>query len=160
MKNQISIFMLFVLLFFLSCEQHNKESKLVELKAAKTLPVPNSSEIEKAVKTFNDALINPERALLENLCADNLTYGHSSGLIQNKEAFINDLINGPFDFSSVSAPEQSIHLLGETAIVRHVFLAKATNDGEPIDIRLGNIQVYQRQEDGEWKLLARQAYKL
>lgn len=110
--------------------------------------------------SFNRAMVDPTPELMDSLCSDELTYGHSSGLIQNKTEFISDVVNGPFDFLSVEAPDQAINLLGNTAIVRHIFLAKASNRGEPVDIRIGNVQVYQRNNDGSWKLLARQAYKL
>ncbi len=81
-------------------------------------------------------------------------------LIQDRAGFIDDIVNGPFDFSSVEAPDQTIHISGNTAIVRHIFLAKASNAGEPVDIRIGNVQVYQKGKNGKLRLLARQAYKL
>ena len=121
---------------------------------------PTMEEVQKAVSAFNKAIVNPTVGLMESLCAEELTYGHSSGLIQDRAAFIDDIVNGPFDFSSVEAPNQSIHISGNTAIVRHIFLAKATNAGEAVDIRIGNVQAYQKGDDGKLRLLARQAYKL
>lgn len=160
MKNQALIFMLIITLFVVGCQQQEKKSKAQEIENIDTLPKPSKVEIEKVIEHFNAAMVNPTKEVLENLCSEGLTYGHSSGLIQNKEEFINDLINGPFDFLSVSAPEQTIHLSGNTAVVRHIFLAAAIKEGQPLEIRIGNIQVYRRAKDGSWKLLARQAYKL
>ncbi len=160
MKNQTLIFMLIMMLFFVCCKQQEKDSKAQETEIIETLPEPSTAEIEKVVEHFNAAMVNPSKEVLESLCSNGLTYGHSSGLIQNKEEFINDLINGPFDFSSVSAPEQTIHLTGNTAVVRHIFLASAIKEGQQLEIRIGNIQVYRRAKDGSWKLFARQAYKL
>lgn len=117
-------------------------------------------EVARAVSTFNEAMVNPSVELMENLCADKLTYGHSSGLIQDKAAFIDDLVNGPFNFLSLEAADQTITISGNKAIVRHIFLAKGTNAGEPADVRIGNVQVYQKEGDGKLRLLARQAYKL
>ncbi|GBF17860.1 MULTISPECIES: nuclear transport factor 2 family protein [Arenibacter] len=117
-------------------------------------------EVQRTVSTFNEAMVNPSTELMDSLCADELTYGHSSGLIQNKAAFIDDIVNGPFDFLSLEAADQTITISGNTAIVRHIFLAKGTNAGEPADVRIGNTQVYQKARDGALKLLARQAYKL
>ncbi len=160
MKNILSVSTLLIFLFLLGCNEHTKHSDKKDHDNAPTLPAPNKSDVENAVKQFNEALVNPTMEKLNNLCADKLTYGHSSGLVQNKEVFVNDVVNGSFDFLSVDAPEQSIVLSGETAIVRNIFLSKASNKGEPIDIRLGNVMIYQRQKDGSWKLLMRQAYKL
>lgn len=117
-------------------------------------------EVQQAVSIFNEAMVNPTVELMDDLCADELTYGHSSGLIQNKAEFIDDIVNGPFDFLSLEAADQSIHISGNTAIVRHIFLAKGTNAGEVADVRIGNVQVYQKDKQGKLKLLARQAYKL
>ncbi|MCK0133342.1 nuclear transport factor 2 family protein [Arenibacter sp. S6351L] len=117
-------------------------------------------EVQRAVSTFNKVMVNPTAELMETLCSEELTYGHSSGLIQNRDEFIDDLVNGPFDFLTLEAADQTIHISGNTAIVRHIFLAKGTNAGEAVDVRIGNMQVYQKGKDGKLRLLARQAYKL
>ena len=117
-------------------------------------------EVQRAVSTFNKVMVNPTAELMETLCSEELTYGHSSGLIQNRYEFIDDLVNGPFDFLTLEAADQTIHISGNTAIVRHIFLAKGTNAGEAVDVRIGNMQVYQKGKDGKLRLLARQAYKL
>ncbi|MBU2906730.1 nuclear transport factor 2 family protein [Arenibacter algicola] len=117
-------------------------------------------EVQRAVSTFNKVMVNPTAELMETLCSEELTYGHSSGLIQNRDEFIDDLVNGPFDFLTLEAADQTIHISGNTAIVRHIFLAKGTNAGEAVDVRIGNMQVFQKGKDGKLRLLARQAYKL
>tara|TARA_R110002167_G_scaffold118210_1_gene294627 strand:- start:1383 stop:1898 length:516 start_codon:yes stop_codon:yes gene_type:complete len=155
----ISLFALFVLM---GCGQNEKmakdETSTVSMEQGQD-PL-TTDEVQRAVAAFNKAMVDPSAELMEILCAEELTYGHSSGLIQDRAAFIDDIVNGPFDFSSVEAPDQTIHNSGNTAIVRHIFLAKATNAGESVDIRIGNVQVYQKGKDGRLRLLARQAYKL
>jgi len=161
MKNKIlaSIPLLALFLFAAGCNTEKKaEAKKPETEVM--APEPKIADVEKAVKALNDAIVNPEKSALEKLCSDKLTYGHSSGLVQNKDEFIDDLINGPFDFSSVTAPDQTIYLSGTTAIVRNIFFAQATKEGEPLDIKIGNIQVYEMSNNGQWQLLARQAFKL
>lgn len=153
------IALLALFLFATGCNMEKKE----EAKKPETqvmIPETKIEDVEKAVNALNDAIVNPEKSALEKLCSDKLTYGHSSGLLQNKDEFIDDLMNGPFDFSSVTAPDQTIYLSGTTAIVRNIFLAQATKEGQPLDIKIGNIQVYEMSDNGQWQLLARQAYKL
>ena len=145
------------LLILFGCKQNVDHTKTLLLGDDVQITM---DEVQRAVSTFNEAMVNPTAELMEALCADALTYGHSSGLIQNKAEFIDDIVNGPFDFSSVEAPDQTIHISGNIAIVRHIFLAKATNAGVPVNIRIGNIQVYQKDQEGRLRLLARQAYKL
>ena len=153
---------LLALFVLTGCGQNEKQTKVetsVPTMEQEQDPL-TIDEVQQAVTTFNKAMVDPTVELMETLCAEELTYGHSSGLIQNKAEFIDDIVNGPFDFSSVEAPDQTIYISGNTAIVRHIFLAKAANAGEAIDIRIGNVQVYQKEEDGKLRLLARQAYKL
>lgn len=112
-----------------------------------------------AVEKLSKAIVDPNRAALESIASDALSYGHSAGKVQNKSEFVDDLLNGPFDFSSVEPTNQTISISGKNAIVRHTFVAKATNAGVPTDIRIGIMMVW-RKEAGQWKLFARQAFRL
>ncbi|HZJ20637.1 MAG TPA: nuclear transport factor 2 family protein [Pricia sp.] len=116
-------------------------------------------ELDSAVKELYRAMVDKDGKTLENLTAKDLTYGHSSGKIEDKTQYIDAVLNGPFEFSSIVPEDQNIHISGKTAIVRHIFVAEGTNDGEPADVRIGIMMTYQKQ-NGKWKLLARQAYKL
>ncbi len=115
--------------------------------------------VASAVITLHGNVVNPERAALDMLVSDALSYGHSAGKVENKEQFIDFLFNGPFKFTSINTADQTIRVSGKNAVVRHIFIGKATNAGVPTDIRLGNLMVW-RKEGGKWKLLARQAFKL
>ena len=150
-----TILILSTVFILMGCKQENIENPSTVQKESLSI-----EEVQQAVFIFNKAMVNPTVELMKGLCAEELTYGHSSGLIQNKAEFIDDIVNGPFDFISLEAPEQTIHISGNIAIVRHIFLAKGTNAGEAVDVRIGNMQVYQKDKDGKLKLLARQAYKL
>ena len=162
MKNKVVAVLLFSLIASMACKKQKKDAtkkEITEVKEGVAVP-PTKEGVEAAVENFNKAMVNPSKELLDKLCSEELTYGHSSGLIQNKAEFIDDIVNGPFDFSFVEAPEQTINISGNTAVVRNIFLAKATNKDEPVDIRIGNVQIYEKGSNGSLKLLARQAYKL
>lgn len=116
-------------------------------------------EVAEAVKKFNKAMVDADKSLLEKYTADELSYGHSGGTIEDKAAFTDAVVNGPFDFITLEAEDQTIKITGDIALVRHKFVAKGTNKGNPADVRIGNLMVWQKQS-GQWKLLARQAYKL
>ena len=113
-----------------------------------------------AVSDFNQAMVNRDKAILDLLSMEELSYGHSSGKIENKKTFIDEIIYGDFDFISTNTENQTINFSGEsTAVVRHILLIEAINKGEKVSIRIGNMMVFKKQ-DKLWKLLARQAYKL
>ncbi|WP_379762545.1 nuclear transport factor 2 family protein [Flagellimonas marina] len=158
-KYQIIICLVFVAV---SCNTKLEKQETVNASSTNVVQKFSVSEedVKKVVIKFNNAMVNADSIQLVDLTSDDLTYGHSSGLVQNKREFIDDVVHGPFNFSMINNPLQSVHLFDDTAIVRHVFEAKATNNGELVDIRIGNIQVYKQNEEGKWQLLARQAYKL
>ncbi len=114
----------------------------------------------EALGELDQALIDRDSATLTSITAPNLTYGHSSGNIQNKQEFIDDVMNGPFRFVSITNEDQSVTLSGNTGIVRHILSADATNAGNPAQVRIGIIMVFQQNANNEVVLLARQAYKL
>jgi len=136
-------------------------SLLILLSAATLVKAQTKHElaVAAAVETLNKGILNPDKALLEGIASDALSYGHSGGKVQNKAEFVEDLLHGTFDFLSVSTSNQKITVSGKNAIVRHTFVAKATNAGTPVDLNIGNLLVW-RKESGKWKLIARQAFKI
>jgi len=119
----------------------------------------NNENIGVLVDKLYTAMVDKDKAVLENLTAENLTYGHSSGTLENKNQYVEAVMTGPFDFISIIPVDQTIEISGSTAIVRHIFVAKGVNDGVDTDVRIGVLMAWQKQK-GNWRLLARQAYKL
>ncbi|MCJ8164059.1 nuclear transport factor 2 family protein [Pontibacter sp. E15-1] len=132
---------------------------LLLLAVAANAQSKEEAAVAAAVEKFNQAMVSADRSQLNQLTAGELSYGHSSGKVQDKVAFVDDVVDGAFDFLTIAASDQSILLAGNTAIVRHVFSSEATNNGTPVRIKIGNMLVWQKQK-GQWKLLARQAFKL
>jgi hypothetical protein len=110
------------------------------------------------VQTLTKAMVDADSAMLDKLAATELSYGHSGGTVENKEAFISKIIHGKSDFVSIDLTNQSIQVIGKTAIVRHKFDAVTNNEGKPGEVHLLVLLVWQKQH-GQWKLLARQAVK-
>ena len=63
-------------------------------------------------------------------------------------------LTAPFTF-----PELKVSVVGNAAVVRHIFLSESELDGKATTTRIGAVQVWQKQ-DGAWKLLARQGFRL
>ncbi|KAA2218861.1 nuclear transport factor 2 family protein [Maribacter flavus] len=118
----------------------------------------NVTEIEKAVTELYGAMVDKEKEVLEQLTSENLSYGHSSGALENKSEYVNGVLNGAFQFSSITQKEQTVAVTGNVGVVRHIFEAKGNNNGKPAEVRIGCLLVFKK--EGRWKLLARQAYKL
>ncbi len=119
----------------------------------------NNGDLETVVVKLYTAMVNKEKAVLQNLTSDKLTYGHSSGTLEDKSQFIEAVMNGSFDYISINPEDQKIIISGNVALVRHIFVTNALNEGKPTNVRIGNLMTFQKLNE-EWKLLARQAYKL
>lgn len=115
-------------------------------------------EVAAVVERLNHALVDADSATLDQITNTALSYGHSTGKIEDKPTFIHNVVSGPFKYLSVTTTDQTIKLINHTAVVRHLFNAKATNDGAPVELKLGVLQVWQK-EKGAWRLLARQGVK-
>ena len=114
--------------------------------------------VAAAVEFMRKAMVDGDRANLNALAADDLSYGHSSGKIQNKTEFVEAIASGASDFVTIELTEQTIKVTGTTAIVRHKLTAQTNDGGKPGNVVLGIMLVFQKQK-GEWKLLGRQAFK-
>jgi hypothetical protein len=102
-------------------------------------------------------MITGDKAELEKLSLPELSYGHSSGRIENKGEFIEALVSGKSGFSSIELSEQTVNIVDRIALVRHVFNGKRKADGS--NMKLSILTVWLDRQD-QWKLLARQAAKL
>lgn len=116
--------------------------------------------IANAVKQLNQAMIDGNHIMLDQLTSSRLSYGHSSGLVEDKNAYITAIVDGVFGFTSIDLSEQTISISDNVAIVRHKFAAGTDNKGqEPGRVNLAVMQIWQK-EKGKWLLLARQATKI
>ncbi len=120
---------------------------------------PAKKEVAAAVQTLRKAMIDADEAALKKITADQLSYGHSSGKLEDKAAYIKALTSGQSDFETMDLSNETITIAGNTALVRHELTAKVRDNGKPNEVHLGILLVWQKQ-DGQWKLLARQAYKI
>ncbi|MFC5284162.1 nuclear transport factor 2 family protein [Pedobacter alpinus] len=117
-------------------------------------------KVEIAAKYFVDALISGRQADLEYITCDSLSYGHSSGRIETKKDFVYNLVTNQSDFVTIDIIKQTVKIEGDVAIVRHNLHATTNDKGNPGEVYLGVMLIFKEQPNGEWKLLARQAYKV
>jgi hypothetical protein len=115
--------------------------------------------VNNAVEKLRLAMIDGNRSMLEELSAENLSYGHSGGHIDDKKEFVEKIASGKSDFVSIELSEQTISISGKVAIVRHILKAKTNDGGKPGDVHLRILLVWEK-KGGKWKLLARQAVKM
>jgi len=115
--------------------------------------------VAAAVENLRKAMIDPNKATLEGMTVKELSYGHSSGMVEDQAAFIEALTSNKSDFVTITLEDQTIKIVGNTAIVRHKFSADTNNNNTPGKVNLAVLTIWQKQS-GKWKLIARQAVKL
>jgi hypothetical protein len=120
----------------------------------------SETEVAAAVESLRKAMIDADKATLERLTAAELSYGHSSGKIEDKASFVQALVSGQSDFLEITLTDQTITIKDKVALVRHK-LSGNTNDPAkgPAPVNLGILLVWVKEKSG-WKLAARQAFKL
>lgn len=119
----------------------------------------DTNAVSLAVEELRMAMVEANKTSLEQLTADSLSYGHSSGRVENKKEFIENIATGKSDFVTIDLTEQSISITHNVAVVRHVLNAATNDSAKPGTVKLKVLLVFEKQK-GRWKLLARQAVKL
>jgi hypothetical protein len=120
----------------------------------------DEKEVLAAVEFLRKAMLDGDKAALDKIAAPELSYGHSTGTIQDKDAFIDVLVSGKNDFVTIDLSDQTVRMVGNNiALVRHKLKADTNDGGKPGTANIGILLVWQKQQ-GQWKLLARQAFKL
>ncbi len=130
------------------------------LAATPGLAQPNEeAAVAQAVAKLNQAMVAADRKVLEEMTAPQLSYGHSSARIENRQQFVDAIMNRRAKVRFINLTDQTISFAGDAAIVRHIYNSESEQDGQVTKTRVGVLQVWQKQ-GGEWKLLARQAFRL
>lgn len=122
-------------------------------------PVAADKEVAQAVDHLTQAMLHKDIPELQKLTATNLSYGHSSGKVQDKAAFIADIETGKSAFKTLEMQNQTITLSGDTALVRNHFSAQALNGTTVVPTEIENLQIWQKQH-GKWLLVGRQAFRI
>ena len=119
----------------------------------------DETKVTETMETLRKVMIDPDKAVLERIIHEDLSYGHSSGTLETKAMLIESLMSNNSDFKTMDLTEQTVKIVGKTAIVRHKLFAETANKGVPSTAKLNVLLIFIKVR-GEWKLLARQAAKI
>jgi ketosteroid isomerase-like protein len=119
----------------------------------------DAAAVAKAVEDLRAAMLAGDAKKMSSLLSDHLSYGHSDAHLENKAAFIKNLDgpNAPGKFKSLALSNQTVDVVGNNAVVRHVFDGvNIAPDGTTSNSHIFVLQVW-RKEKAAWHLLARQS---
>jgi len=114
--------------------------------------------IKKVVDELRTAWFKQDKAKLESLTAEQLSYSHSDARLENKAKFIDGVMTRKATFKSLEFPDLTVQTVGNVAVVRHLWVSESELEGKVTNTKIGVLQVWQKQ-DG-WKLLARASWRL
>jgi len=119
----------------------------------------DEAAVRNAVEELRMAWLKQDKAKIQALIAEQLSYSHSDARLQDKTEFIAGVMSRKGTVKSLEWPELTVQVVGNNAIVRHLWVSESELDGKVTNTKIGVMQVWQKQ-DGGWKLLARASWRL
>lgn len=119
----------------------------------------NEASVAAAVEAFRVAMHNSDTAAFEKLCSDALSYGHSGGKVETKADVIAAAASRKSVWKTITFSDVTNKVTGDEAISRFMLTGQTESNGKTNDIKIGVLMVW-REEKDQWKLLARQAFKM
>jgi hypothetical protein len=115
-------------------------------------------QVLQAEKDRFAAMVKGDRAALEKLLSDDLTYTHSTALLETKEQFIKSVTSGNIDYVSIvpSEPDWKVRINGTTAVVNGIAAVNVVDNGNDRKIRIRFTTVHANR-GAAWQLLAWQS---
>jgi hypothetical protein len=120
---------------------------------------PDEAAVAKAIDALSRAIVAADKASLERITWPELSYGHSAGKVENQKQFVDALVSKQTVIASIDNPKMSSTVAGDIAISRGTMTYMVAGAGAPTKADLTLLLIWQKR-NGEWRLLARQAYKV
>lgn len=122
---------------------------------------PDEDAIAKNLEAFRAAQAAGNAAGITALCAEELSYSHSSGSVDDKAALAAGVTNAKYKWMTLEYKNPTIRIVGPAAIVRFNFVGEQefSADGKKVPQNLHILMNWQKQ-GADWKLLSRSATKL
>jgi ketosteroid isomerase-like protein len=116
--------------------------------------------IAKNVEAFRTAQAAGNADRIAPLCAEELSYSHSSGAVDTKAALLDGVKNAKYKWTTLEYKNPTVRVVGPAAIVRFNFVGEQEfTDGKKTPQNLAILMNWQKQGN-DWKLLSRSATKL
>lgn len=125
--------------------------------AAASVALP--ADLAKAAHEYDRAQVTSNRAELERLIADDYVLHNSGGQVQDKTSFIADQIAPGYKLEPFAVEEKVEKVMGDAAILGGAARARGTSGGEPYDVRLRFIDIWQKR-GGKWVVVMSQATRV
>lgn len=118
---------------------------------------PKQTEVMMKMLALRNALINKDSVALDDVLASDVSYGHTSGLIQTKAQLIRSVVSKEQDYKNITPSDMSIRIYDNTAVVTMKSSVIMTYQGKPLNLDMYITLVWIKRN--KWQLVARQSVK-
>ena len=123
-------------------------------------PVMNKQmELKVQIQNLNKAIIAKDSNKLVLMLNEDLTYGHSNGLMQTREELIHSLLSGEQDYKTIEPSDMNVRVYDNSGIAIMKLHVIMNYEGKPLELNMGATLAW-IYKSGKWKLVARQSVKL
>jgi ketosteroid isomerase-like protein len=119
---------------------------------------PADKAVLAAVDAWKEAMLKKDRAALEKIFHADLSYAHSSALVETKAQAIPHIVDG-LGWEAIEISDTTVRLQGNVAIVNGKVDMHQRNKDKPTSIsKLVQLSVWVKGKQG-WQMIARQAVR-
>lgn len=115
--------------------------------------------VQNAEKAWASAAGRGDHTALAHLISDQLLYGHSSGLVENKSEYLDKIRNGTRKYQSIEHKNMVVKVFGNTAMVHATVRFLGTSQDKTFDDLVMLLHLWVKQ-DGRWQLAGHQSTQL
>jgi ketosteroid isomerase-like protein len=105
------------------------------------------------------AVVDGNVGALSALLADDLTYTHTTGQVENKEQFLAGIASGKLDYQSIQPSEVQVRDYGNSAVMTGRAEMKVNAQGKDLAFAIRFTAVWVKGEGG-WRMAAWQSTRL
>jgi len=105
------------------------------------------------------AMVAADTERLEEFLADDLSYAHTTGLVETKQQFLQTIESGVIDYQRIVPGDVRVRIYGEVAVMVGTAELQVVANGSPVRARIGFLDV-SRRVGGAWQLVAWQSNRL
>jgi uncharacterized protein DUF4440 len=133
---------------------------LPSIAAAQGTMGKEEQQVLQAEKDRFAAMVKVDEAVLNKLLSDDLTYTHSSALLQTKKEFIDSLKGGAIKYVAITpaAADWKVRILGNVAVVNGAAAVHVIDHGNDLRFKIRYTNVHSNRS-GSWQMVAWEATK-
>ncbi len=120
-----------------------------------------AATIEKLDAAWGKAIVAKDVAQLDKLLANDLIYGHASGVLDTKKDYLDKIRSGRQVYETLERKKSIVRLMGNTAVTHSWMHVTGVNPQGRFDDKLMLLHVWaKRPGSPDWQLVAHQTARV